>query len=120
VEWNTYEKKLIIESTGVPQGGILSPLLSNLVLHELDVYMEKLIKEKEEKRKNLRPSFSNPTYQKLTSQISKLKRKKSGDHHKDRNLRLELKKLVKERRKIKSTKPNPEYVRFEYARYADD
>src|SRR5437899_2991344 len=26
--------------TGVPQGGIFSPLLANLYLHKLDVYME--------------------------------------------------------------------------------
>jgi retron-type reverse transcriptase len=29
----------------VPQGGILSPLLSNVYLHELDTFMEKIKKE---------------------------------------------------------------------------
>jgi len=30
-----------------PTGGIISPLLSNLVLHELDMYMERIIQERE-------------------------------------------------------------------------
>jgi len=30
---------------GTPQGGIASPLLSNIMLHELDCYMERRIKE---------------------------------------------------------------------------
>jgi retron-type reverse transcriptase len=41
---------------GVPQGGIISPLLSNLVLHELDSFVEKLVKtEREESPRGLAP-----------------------------------------------------------------
>lgn len=32
--------KVIKTDCGAPQGGILSPILSNIVLHELDQYME--------------------------------------------------------------------------------
>jgi len=31
--------------SGTPQGGILCPLLSNIYLHELDQYMEEIMKE---------------------------------------------------------------------------
>lgn len=30
---------------GVPQGGIISPLLSNLILHEFDLFVDNLMKE---------------------------------------------------------------------------
>lgn len=36
IEWGKKEKKITPTELGVPQGGIISPLLSNLVLHELD------------------------------------------------------------------------------------
>ena len=36
---------------GLPQGGELSPVLRNIVLHELDIYMERL-KERFDKREN--------------------------------------------------------------------
>jgi len=48
VEFNNKKRTFFPSDIGVPQGGIISPLLSNLVLHELDVYMEQLIKEREE------------------------------------------------------------------------
>lgn len=37
--------EIILPDSGVPQGGIISPLLSNIYLHELDKYMKAYIKE---------------------------------------------------------------------------
>jgi RNA-directed DNA polymerase len=36
---------------GVPQGGLLSPLLSNIYLHELDMFMESKIESLSSKEK---------------------------------------------------------------------
>lgn len=46
MEWKNKKKSYIYPKVGVPQGGIISPLLSNLILHEFDKYMEKLIENK--------------------------------------------------------------------------
>ena len=47
IEWDNKQRKFVESNTGVPQGGIISPLLSNLILHEFDVHMEKLIAHRE-------------------------------------------------------------------------
>lgn len=53
-------KKAEVNKIGSPQGGIVSPILSNIILHELDMYMENYIKEFH-KGKNRK---ANPEYMK--------------------------------------------------------
>jgi hypothetical protein len=54
-------KKYVVTDIGTPQGSVLSPLLSNIVLHELDEYMVNCV-EPEYRKGNRRRG--NPNYEK--------------------------------------------------------
>jgi len=91
---------------GTPQGIVLSPLFSNIVIHELDVFIEGELKRKFTKGKKRRP---NLIYRRLTYQIEREK-----DLKKKR-------KLVKQRLKVPSKDMNdPNFLRLYYVRYVDD
>lgn len=67
MENNTYKHSIL----GIPQGGILSPLLSNLYLTPFDEYMDQLIA----KHKQEPISKSNSEYKKIEKQIMNKKAK---------------------------------------------
>lgn len=96
---------IIKGNLGTPQGSVLSPLLSNIVLHELDSYME-----------DLRKSFNKGKYRQRNSEYNKLelKRRRSKDPNIRRSCLLAM-------RKITAYNPNdPNFKRMLYVRYADD
>lgn len=95
------DKKFQRTTIGVPQGGIISPILSNIYLNHFDWYINELKKVLDRKK----TSESNPEYIKAKS----LLRSKKSD---------EKKKGYKEPRKIKST--NRIGLKLRYVRYADD
>jgi group II intron reverse transcriptase/maturase len=99
----------VIPKMGTPQGSVLSPLLANIVLNELDRYMEefKVNFEKGNKR------AKNKEYNSITSKIQNLQKFHPGSP--------EIKRLAVLRRKIPSTMFNdPNFKRIMYLRYADD
>ena len=95
--------------SGSPQGGVLSPLLSSIYLHKLDVFVEQtLIPEytRGEKRRH------NSAYAKLSGIIERGRRR--GD-------RALVRETRKRRRMLPSMDPyDPGYRRLRYCRYADD
>ena len=95
--------------SGVPQGGMASPVLSNIYLHKLDVFVEKvLIPEYTRGRTRAR----NPDYRKVEAAIEKARR--DGDRAVDGALRRRLHGLPSE------DPDDPGYRRLRYCRYADD
>jgi hypothetical protein len=95
--------------SGAPQGGVLSPLMSNIYLHKLDVFVETVLMP-EYTRGKLRAR--NPEYRKVEAQLVKARR------HGDRaGVRATGKRL---RRLPSQDMSDPEYRRLRYVRYADD
>jgi group II intron reverse transcriptase/maturase len=110
--------------TGTPQGGICSPILANIVLHELDQFMEQ--KAKMFDRGTVRNR--NPAYYSLQARIL-LRRKKlklmeeSGDCFPlvISGLRNELQDLENMLRSMPSNDVKDDgFKRLYYVRYADD
>jgi len=95
--------------SGTPQGGIASPLLSNIILHELDCFVEDTLIPQYTKSKRRKP---NRVYKSLIRQ--KRKARQAG------NVEL-YKRLTKDQRIIPTVDTqDPKYRRLRYVRYADD
>ncbi len=95
--------------SGAPQGGVASPILSNIYLHKLDVFVEKVLIP-EYTRGKLRTR--NPEYRLVEHAVARARRR--GD-------RTEVRSLRKRQYKLPSQDPyDPDYRRLRYVRYADD
>ena len=95
--------------SGCPQGGVASPILSNIYLHKLDEFVER----------ELIPQYTrgasrkvNPEYERVKSRLRRARR--HGD-------RAEARDLEKQLRALPYGDPmDPGYRRLRYVRYADD
>jgi group II intron reverse transcriptase/maturase len=95
--------------SGVPQGGTVSPILSNIYLHKLDEFVEQ----------ELIPQYTrgafrkgNPEYWRVRARQNRAR--KRGD-------RAAARALEKQLRTLPSADPmDPGYRRLQYTRYADD
>jgi group II intron reverse transcriptase/maturase len=95
--------------SGAPQGGVASPVLSNIYLDLLDQFVEQRLLPEYNLGRRRR---TNRAYQVLEYAIQKARR------HGDRDTAREL---MLQRRGLPSQDPNdPDYRRLRYVRYADD
>jgi group II intron reverse transcriptase/maturase len=95
--------------SGCPQGGVISPILSNLYLDRLDQYVEHVMIPKYTRGDR---RAAHPQYTTLRTQEQRMRR---------RGMREEAKTLHKQRQKLPSIDPNDQtYRRLYYVRYADD
>lgn len=78
IEFKGSERKYSETLKGVPQGGIISPLLSNLMLHELDKFVDKL-KARVETGNAEEPRYlPNEAYTGLNQQLYTIERRKKA------------------------------------------
>jgi group II intron reverse transcriptase/maturase len=95
--------------SGAPQGGVASPILSNIYLHRLDTFVETVLIP--EYTRGKRRAF-NPAYRRAQHRV------RQARQHGDRD---EARALGKHLRSLPSQDPDdPDYRRLRYVRYADD
>lgn len=102
--------------SGTPQGGIVSPILANICLHELDLFAEQL---KEKFDRALPKGKRTPEYSRLRSKAVRIRRKlETADETQKAALLAEL----HETRKQQLSTPSKlqEDKKIKYVRYADD
>jgi group II intron reverse transcriptase/maturase len=95
--------------SGVPQGGVISPILSNIILNKLDEFVANELIPQYTKGKQRR---LNPEYRRLSRKMAKARQVKDIETYRQ---------LQTQRRHIPSGKPNDKnFRRLRYIRYADD
>jgi group II intron reverse transcriptase/maturase len=95
--------------SGAPQGGVVSPILSNIYLDRLDKFVETVLMPGYTRGVRRSP---NPAHKRITNGIWRAH--KRGDHAAARALR-------KQQRSLPAQDPrDPGYRRLRYIRYADD
>jgi group II intron reverse transcriptase/maturase len=95
--------------SGVPQGGVVSPLLSNIYPHKLDTFVEHVLIP-EYTRGDARAA--NPKYHRMENQLAYRR------HRKDHAAVTELRRTMRSTPSINTTDPG--FRRLRYVRYCDD
>jgi group II intron reverse transcriptase/maturase len=101
-EWNA-------TLSGAPQGGVVSPVLSNIYLDRMDKFAETVLIPEYTRGKD---RARNPAYRRAESAIRRARRR--GDRAAERELRQQLRSMPH------GDPRDPGYRRLRYTRYADD
>jgi RNA-directed DNA polymerase len=121
--------------TGVPQGGISSPIIFNIYMHQFDIHIIKLVSEllyNKNIEENRKPIAMSRGYDRIRVQVNSVKAKikrlrtevNNKAFYKDfdtyKSLRKELRKKLSQKLGTKSISQKKNWLTFSYTRYADD
>ena len=97
--------------SGTPQGGIISPLLTNIYLDKMDKWVEKELLPKYNRSHNGRRRC-NPAYKSISGKMARARKRNDIETYKA---------LDRQKKKVPSVRvTDEEYRKLEYVRYADD
>jgi group II intron reverse transcriptase/maturase len=95
--------------SGAPQGGVVSPVLSNIYLAKLDEYVETVLIPQHTQGNNRR---RNPEYMRVKNRLASARKREDW---------TTVRELQQQLRRLPSGDPrDPGYRRLRYSRYADD
>ena len=101
--------------SGTPQGGILSPILANIYLHELDQFAKKLMRDFEQKGKRA----LTPEYNRFVQKSQYYRQRIGKCLGEEREIAIEkMREAKKQMRKLPAKEQSDKS--FRYIRYADD
>ncbi len=110
--------------SGTPQGGVVSPLLANIYLHELDEWMQvRMAAFNEGEKRAMTPEYHRykSRIAKLRRRVEKLRASESPDPDVIASLLDKISRQSAESRTVPATDSfDPNYRRLRYCRYADD
>lgn len=133
-----FKEKITHSITGVPQGGIASPILFNIYMHQIDIKITNFIKKKVEEINLKEKRTENPKIKKHQQAKSKndywnKKRKENIEKNRSTDTKIiykdfekakKINKIIKdakiEMRNTKSISQAKKILMFSYTRYADD
>lgn len=108
--------------SGTPQGGVVSPILANIYLHELDLFLTKMKAQFDRGKRRA----ENPLYRRLTISIYKRRLRvekllEEGRQAEAQAVLATIRELEIERSVLRSKNGlDPNYKRLLFCRYADD
>jgi group II intron reverse transcriptase/maturase len=108
--------------SGVPQGSIVSPILANIYLHELDLFMKNLKEQFDQGKRRKK----YPAYHRHTERIRHLRKKTDmlkgkEDTQQLQHIQNEIRQVDRLRKRLPSVDPfDSGYRRLYFCRYADD
>lgn len=110
--------------SGTPQGGVVSPMLANIYLHELDELMQGKIASFDKGRKRSPSVEGRRIMNRLTrlrKRVDQLRAEGHGDTPEIASMLDEIGRLKAERTTVPASDAfDPNYKRLRYCRYADD